>query len=68
MLPAAEKLSPPAPPSEAARGSGLVVTVLAWIASLALLGGAGWAVVAWRGAIMAAWSPSRRVYELLGLM
>lgn len=65
---AAEKLAPPDPPSEAARGSGMVVTLLAWITSLALLGALGWGVVAWRGAIMAAWAPSRRFYDLLGLM
>jgi hypothetical protein len=45
-----------------------VVTILAWITSLALLAVAGWAVIALRGAIMAAWAPSRRLYDLLGLM
>jgi predicted Zn finger-like uncharacterized protein len=65
---AAEKLTPPDPPSESARGPGMVVTILAWVTSLALLGGLGWAVVIWRGAIMAAWAPSRRFYDVLGLM
>jgi predicted Zn finger-like uncharacterized protein len=64
----AEKLTPAEPPSEAARGPGLVLAILAWVASLAVLGGAGWAALRWREAVMAAWGPSRRVYEWLGLM
>jgi len=64
----AEKLAPADPPSEVARGPGLVPVALAWVASLAVLGGAAWAALRWREAVMAAWGPSRRVYELLGLM
>ena len=44
-----------------------VVAGLAWLASLGVLAGAGWAAVAFRAEVMAAWEPSRRLYALLGL-
>ena len=56
------------PPSEPRPGRGRVLlAALAWVASLALLVGAGWAAVTWRAEIMALWAPSRRVFALLGL-
>ena len=48
------------------RGPAMMAAV-AWAASVALLGFAGWAGVAWRADIMAAWAPSRRLFTLLGL-
>jgi predicted Zn finger-like uncharacterized protein len=67
VVPRAEqKLAPP--PPEPPPGRSLVALAgFAWIASLALLAGAGWAAFAWRGEIMALWAPSRRIYVLLGL-
>lgn len=56
----------PEPPQGAGRG-GLIVAGLAWLASLVLLGAAGWAAVAWRAEVMAAWGASRRLYQWLGL-
>lgn len=55
---------PDAPPPR--RGKP-VLAAIAWAASLALLGGAGWAAVAWRAEIMAAWAPSQRLFTLWGL-
>ena len=55
---------PDAPPPR--RGKP-VLAAIAWAASLALLRGAGWAAVAWRAEIMAAWAPSQRLFTLLGL-
>jgi len=43
------------------------VAVLAWTLSLALLGAAAAATVAYRAPIMQAWPPSQRAYAALGL-
>ncbi len=40
---------------------------MAWIISLALVGAAAAAAVAYRGPIMQAWPPSQRAYAALGL-
>lgn len=56
----------PEPAARAGRG-GMVMAGLAWLASLALLGGAGWAAVVWRAEVMGAWGASRRLYQWLGL-
>jgi predicted Zn finger-like uncharacterized protein len=40
---------------------------LAWLLSLAVLGGAGWAAYTYREQIVAAWPPAARVYQALGL-
>lgn len=42
--------------------------LLAWAASLALLGVLMWAGIAWRASIMHAWPPSERLYAALGLL
>ena len=68
-------VAPPPPPPRGAREPDAppprrgkpVLAAIAWAASLALLGGAGWAAVAWRAEIMAAWAPSQRLFTLLGL-
>lgn len=44
-----------------------VVAGLAWLASVGVLVAAGWAAVAFRADVMAAWAPSKRLYALLGL-
>lgn len=44
-----------------------VVAGLAWLASAGVLVAAGWAAVAFRADVMAAWAPSKRLYALLGL-
>ncbi len=54
-------------PEEAERRSGGAGLVLAWVLSLALLGGAGWAAFAYRAEVMEAWPPSIRLYEALGM-
>lgn len=64
---AAEMLAPPDTPPTAARRPGVMLAVLGWAATLAVLGGGVWAAVTWRGAVMAAWPPSARLYMLLGL-
>ena len=38
-----------------------------WLASLALLGAAGWAAATWREAVVQAWPASQRLYEWVGL-
>ncbi len=55
----------PAEPSSGRRPA--IIAGSAWAASVAVLVGAGWACVAWRGEIMALWAPSRRLFALLGL-
>ena len=60
-----ERLAPE--PVPATGRGGLIVAGLAWLASLALLGAGGWAMVAWRAEVMAAWGASRRLYQWLGL-
>ncbi len=60
-----EKLVPE--PSERPSRKLAVVAGLAWLASVAVLAGAGWAAVAFRAEVMAAWAPSRRLFALLGL-
>jgi predicted Zn finger-like uncharacterized protein len=60
-----EKLVPE--PGERPSRTLAVVAGLAWLASVAVLAGAGWAAVAFRAEVMAAWAPSKRLYALLGL-
>jgi len=55
--PATARIRRPAPP-----------ILLAWAASLALLGFLVWAGIAWRAGIMHAWPPSERLYAALGLL
>ena len=42
--------------------------LLAWAASLAVLGALIWAMIAWRADVMRAWPPSERLYAALGLL
>ncbi|KAA5613263.1 hypothetical protein F1189_06120 [Rhodovastum atsumiense] len=56
---------PPAPPSA---GAPLAAAAAAWVLSLALLGGAGYAAWHWREEIMAAWPPSQRAYALFNAL
>lgn len=44
-----------------------VVTVLAWLLSLAVLGAGAWAGVTYRDKVMAAWPASERLYAALGM-
>ncbi len=60
-----EKLVPE--PGERPSRKLAVVAGLAWLASVAALAGAGWAAVAFRAEVMAAWAPSKRLFALLGL-
>ena len=55
------------PTTEKSSG-GIAALATAWLASLAILGAASWAVVTWRAAIMQAWEPSKRLYQWLGLV
>ena len=57
----------PVPEPAAPPGRGPAMVAAAWAASVALLVGAGWAGVAWRADIMAAWAPSRRLFAWLGM-
>jgi predicted Zn finger-like uncharacterized protein len=63
--PRAEPAVPLAAPPPSRNGS--VAAVLAWAVSLALVGGGILAAYAWRAPIIAAWPPSARLYQLLGL-
>ena len=55
-------------PAEPSPGRGpAVMAAVAWAVSVALLVFAGWAAVAWRADIIAAWAPSRRLFALIGL-
>ena len=63
---AAQKLAPNAAAAGTGRGQALLLG-LGWAASAALLGAAGWAVLARRADIVALWAPSRRLYQWLGL-
>jgi predicted Zn finger-like uncharacterized protein len=54
----------PAPVAARKAGAG---PIAAWILSLAVLIGAGGAVVTWRTQVMAAWPPSERVFAAVGL-
>lgn len=54
-------------PTTAKSSGGIAALAIAWLASLAILGTAGWAGVAWRAAIIQAWEPSKRLYQWLGL-
>lgn len=57
----------PATPTRPAR-RGNVLVALAWVASLAVLGAAGYVAVTYRAAVMQAWPPSIRAYAALGLL
>lgn len=59
-------LMPAGPVQASRRGSGVIV--LAWVASFALLGAAGYMAVTYRAALMQAWPPSIRAYAVLGLV
>ncbi len=41
--------------------------LLGWAATVVVVGGGVYAAYAWRGAIMAAWPPARRLFAALGL-
>jgi len=41
--------------------------VIGWVATVAVLGAAGWGAYTYRDAVMQAWPPSERVYLALGL-
>lgn len=59
----------PQPPSAAAGGLRQRLPILlAWAASLVLLGAFVWAMIAWRTGVMHAWPPSERLYAALGLL
>jgi predicted Zn finger-like uncharacterized protein len=60
-----EKLVPE--PGERPSRALAVVAGLAWLGSLGVLAAAGWAAVAFRADVMAAWGASKRLYALLGL-
>jgi predicted Zn finger-like uncharacterized protein len=62
--------SAPAPPSSPSRLAGRLqvsAVVAAWVLSLGVLGSLGWSAVHWRGDVMAAWPPSQRAYQAVGL-
>jgi len=60
---------PPQPPAAAAGGLRQRLPILlAWAASLVLLGALVWAMIAWRTGVMHAWPPSERLYAALGLL
>lgn len=62
-------MAPLAPKAPRPHGRGqLVVIILAWVASVAVLGGLGASAVLWRADIMAIWPPSQLLYGLLGLL
>jgi predicted Zn finger-like uncharacterized protein len=66
MVPRPEEKLVPEPGERPSRAL-VVVAGVAWLASVAVLAGAGWAAVAFRAEVMAAWAPSRRLFALLGL-
>jgi hypothetical protein len=43
------------------------VVAALWLASLAVIGGAGAGCYVWRASVMAAWPPSQRVYAAFGM-
>lgn len=49
------------------RGGGATAVWVGWALTIVVLVGLVWAAVAWRGAVMAGWPPSARVYGALGL-
>lgn len=57
----------PAPLPPAAPRAGLVAPLLAWLASLLLVGGALAALWLWREEAMAAWPPLARLFQALGV-
>ncbi len=64
---AAEPVVRVVPPPAADRPAGARVAVIAgWLVSLLLLGGMGYAAVAWRQPIEQAWPPAGRAYGWLG--
>lgn len=65
---AGQKLAPPDSPPTMDRRPVVMLAVLGWVATLALLGAGAWAAVTFRAPIMDAWAPSRRLYDLLGLL
>jgi hypothetical protein len=64
----------PAPPARAVAASSerrrlatpLVAPGLAWIVSLLLLAGLGWAAMHWQDSVVRAWPASRHAYALIG--
>jgi predicted Zn finger-like uncharacterized protein len=55
------------PPREDDPTRGRRVALVGWVLSLLLLVALGFGAVAWRGAVMASWPPSERLYAALGL-
>lgn len=51
----------------AAEPRGSATLLLAWVLSVAVLGGAAWAAIAHRAAVIDAWPASSRLYALFGL-
>jgi predicted Zn finger-like uncharacterized protein len=54
------------PPEEPVPRGGAPL-VLAWLLSLAILGGAGWATWRFHADIVEAWPPAARLYQALGM-
>ena len=63
----AEPGPPPEPVVAPMRPPSRLPVVLAWIASILLLGGLAWSAAAHRAAVVEAWPPAERAYEWLGL-
>lgn len=55
-----------APPERSLLSTPLVAPGLAWVASLLLLVGLGWAAMHWQDSVVRAWPASRHAYAMLG--
>jgi hypothetical protein len=64
--PSRSQLPMPAPPAPVRKGAS-ALSIFAWVLTLAVLGGAGYAAITWRTQVVAAWPPSERVFAALGL-
>ncbi len=45
----------------------MIAALLSWAFSLGLLASIGWGAVHWRSQVMAAWPPSERLFQAVGL-
>ncbi len=69
-VPDATDVAAPAPVVAAPRFSPRMqagAVVAAWVISLVVVVSLGWGAVHWRGSVMAAWPPSQRAYQAVGL-
>jgi predicted Zn finger-like uncharacterized protein len=57
----------PRPPARDHRRAAVASAWLGWVLTIVVLACAAAAAVTWRGAVMASWPPSTRVYAALGL-